>query len=199
MEVFPHPYQQHPMPTPRLMISEWLLNSSEALRHSCHRVCRASRHSACPTLFSRSWPEPVLCPLRRAFFRRNSRGVDARLLCQGIHQCFMGDGGLRDTKAAERAGGRSIGQQGSCFCKNVRDEIGTAAVNRNPVRNGGAPSGFPWPRKATWRVGGGYSGRRGPTIWNRANSRRPNLRHICMLREVPQADAGKNRRPDMGQ
>ena len=73
MEVFPHPYQQHPMPTPRLMISEWLLNSSEALRYSCHRLCRDSRHSACPTLFSRSWPEPVFCPLRRAFFRRNSR------------------------------------------------------------------------------------------------------------------------------
>ena len=80
--------------------------------------------------------------LAQGIFQSEFELVDARLLCQGIHQCFMSDGRLGDTKAAERTGGRSIGQQGSCFCKNVRDEIGTAAVNRNPVRNGGAPGGI---------------------------------------------------------
>ena len=71
-EVFPHPYQALPQPTPRLTVMFCWLKSAASLRQLSQRLLSDSKHSTCPTLFSSNWLVGVRSPFRNAFLIRKS-------------------------------------------------------------------------------------------------------------------------------
>ena len=140
--VLPMPYHMQPMPTPRRTGPSCALARAESSSARCQRGCERLQAGNEPgTRFEHLAGRRRIAHAERVL-EAKLQPVHAEPGGEVVHQCLVGDGGLRHAEAAKRTGRRPVGVDGPAPRRDSRHGIGAGSVDRHAACHGRPPGGI---------------------------------------------------------